>query len=72
MGEDQHVGSREAGGWGEGNGRVNQIIQPGPSGQERSQQHHQQGASVPTPGTLGWENRHTAHQLSLEACGGPG
>ena len=34
-GEDRHEGAGKQGDWGEMNGRVNQIIQPGPSGQER-------------------------------------
>ena len=34
-GEDQHAGAGKQGDWREMNGRVNQIIQPGPSGQER-------------------------------------
>ena len=34
-GEDRHEGAGKQGDWGEMNGRVNQIIQPGPSGQEQ-------------------------------------
>ena len=34
-GEDRHEGAGKPGDWGEMNGRVNQIIQPGPSGQEQ-------------------------------------
>ena len=34
-GEDRHEGAGKQGGRGEMNGRVNQIIQPGPSGQEQ-------------------------------------